>query len=331
MSRITTFIAVISLLVQGCSPGPQLPDDVAFAKAALSQSPDYNQHIKPILSDRCFKCHGPDKTKIEAGLQLTSLEFATAELESGNKAVVPGRAGQSELIKRILSLDADEMMPPPESHLSLSAEEKAMLIRWIEDGAEYKDHWSLTKIGKPTVPRAGKNLFAKLGLIADEERQWVTNEIDNFALKKMREKGMTPSRPAEKSTILRRVYMDLTGLPPTDEEAKAFLLDSSTKAYETVVDKLLASPHFGEQLAISWLDLARYADTHGYQDDGMRNAYPYRDWVIDAFNKNLPFDKFILHQLAGDLLPNSDPSTIIATSFNRQHPQSQEGGIVPEE
>ena len=331
MRRISFFIGILSLLAQACTSGPELPDDVRSAKESLIESPDYNQHIKPILSDRCFKCHGPDKNKIEAGLQLTSLESASAKLESGNTALVPGHTSRSELVRRILSNDPDEMMPPPESHLALSAEEKALLIRWVEAGAEYKEHWSLTRIEEPDLPQAGRNWVARWGIKEDEETRWVRNEIDHFVIKKLRDKELMPSPQADPEVLLRRVYMDLTGLPPSNQEVENFLTDPSDAAYEKIVDILLQSPHFGEHLAVGWLDLARYADTHGYQDDGMRNAYPYRDWVIRAFNQNLPFDKFVTWQLAGDLLPNPSKDMVIATSFNRQHPQSQEGGIVAEE
>lgn len=338
MKKIQRLILGLSTLLwfTGCQNSIELSEEV---KLALEQAPDkidYNLHIKPILSDRCFKCHGPDKNKIEAGLQLASFEGATQENKQGRKAIVPGNIGKSELVKRILSHDPDEVMPTPGSNLTLTNEEKAVLLKWIEQGAEYREHWSLTKIQKPEVPKAGKSFPARLSLVEDEETKWVRNEIDRFVLDKMKQLKLHPSPEANKTTLLRRVYMDITGLPPTPEEVAAFLKDTSPDAYEKVVDKMLKSPHFGEQQAISWLDLARYADSHGYQDDGMRNAFPYRDWVISAFNRNLPFDQFIKYQLAGDLMTqrNGRPPTkdmLIATSFNRQHPQSQEGGIIPEE
>lgn len=323
--------SVFAMLVSACTSSIDVPESILAFESKLPEKIDYNLHIKPILSDRCFKCHGPDKSKIEAGLQLASHSGATAKLESGNVAIVPGIVGKSELVRRIISTDPESMMPPPESHLMLSDEEKAMLIQWVDNGATYQEHWSLTKIQRPQIPKAGKGFLAKFGLAEDEETQWVRNDIDRFTLHKMKEKGLRPAQEAEKSKLLRRLYMDITGLPPAVEAVKKFLNDKSDGAYEKVVDELLESPHFGEHQATSWLDLARYADSHGYQDDGMRNAYPYRDWVISAFNQNLPFDQFITWQLAGDLLKNPSQDMLIATSFNRQHPQTQEGGVVPEE
>jgi hypothetical protein len=328
----TILLALICVFILfACSNGPEIPETVQAALDKLPDDVNYNTQVKPVLSDRCFKCHGPDKNKVESGLQLTNFESATQKLESEQSAIVPGNLERSELIRRILSADPEEMMPPPASHLTLSDEEKALLIKWIESGAQYQEHWSLTGIETPKVPRVGKNWISKWGIREDQETTWVQNEIDNFSLVKMKEQGLNPNGKADKNKLLRRVYMDLTGLPPSVAEVNSFLKDNSSNAFEKVVDKLLASPHFGEQQAITWLDVARYADTHGYQDDGMRNVYPYRDWVIQAFNQNLPFDKFVKWQLAGDLMPNATREMIIATSFNRQHAQSQEGGIVVEE
>lgn len=319
-----------------CVDSVEVPQDVLALADKLPETVDYNLHVKPILSDRCFKCHGPDKNKIEAGLQLASFEGATQSLKSGAVAIDPGNIGGSELIKRILSHDPEEVMPTPKSNLTLSDEEKALLIKWIDQGAEYKEHWSLTAIEKPDVPRVGKSFLARWGMADDEQTRWVRNEIDRFTLAKMNQLGLKPSPEADRTTLLRRVYMDLTGLPPTPAEVLQFRNDTRPDAYEKVVDKLLASPHFGEQQAISWLDLARFADSQGYQDDPMRNASPYRDWVIRAFNQNKPFDAFVTEQLAGDLLPGPATATVrrdrlVATSFNRQHAQSGENGIVPEE
>jgi hypothetical protein len=328
----------LSLIFANCTSNLEVPEEIAAEQSLLPENLDYNYHIKPILSDRCFKCHGPDKTKIEAGLQLTSLDGASMKLESGMTAIEPGDIEESELVRRILSSDPEEVMPPSDSHLSLSAREKAMLITWIDQGAKYKEHWSLSKITKPSIPSSQKPWWSKLGfgddekkLSPEEEKAFVKNDIDRLTLAKMSEHNLHPSAEAPRATLLRRVSMDLTGLPPSPEEVTSFMNDKSSNAYEKVVDRLLHSPHFGEHLAVSWLDLARYADTHGYQDDGMRNVYPYRDWVITAFNENLSLDKFVTYQLAGDLLPEPSKEMLIATSFNRQHPQSQEGGIVPEE
>lgn len=324
------------LTLLACSHSVDVPEEVAALADKLPETIDYNLHVKPILSDRCFKCHGPDKNKIEAGLQLASFDGATRTLKSGTVAIDPGNSKGSELIKRILSHDPDEVMPTPKSNLTLTNEEKAILIKWVEQGAHYKEHWSLSPIEKPAVPSVGTSFLARWGLTDDEQTRWVRNDIDRFTLTKMNQLGLKPSPEASKTTLLRRVYMDLTGLPPTPAEVDAFQQDTRSDAYERVVDKLLASPHFGEQQAISWLDLARFADSQGYQDDPMRNAFPYRDWVIRAFNQNKPFNEFVMEQLAGDLLPGPvtpavQRERLVATSFNRQHAQSGENGIVPEE
>ncbi|MCU0466994.1 MAG: DUF1553 domain-containing protein [Arcicella sp.] len=320
--RALTFIEKLSIIVlivttlSSCSD--EIPAEVAAYKDKLPETVDYNLHIKPILSDRCFKCHGPDKNKVEAGLQLATYEGATEKLKSGRSAIVAGNINKSELVKRILTHDPEEVMPTPKSNLTLTDEEKALLIKWVQQGAEYKEHWSFTQIEKPDVPTV-------------KEESWVKNPIDNFVLAKLEENKIKHSTQADKETLLRRVSMDITGLPPTVQELDAFLKDKSPNAYEKVVDRLLKSPHYGERMGVEWLDLARYADSHGYQDDGMRNVSPWRDWVIGAFNKNLPFDKFVTYQLAGDLLPNATHEQKLATCFLRNHPQTQEGGVVDEE
>ncbi|MEY4538500.1 MAG: hypothetical protein RLZZ306_257 [Bacteroidota bacterium] len=318
INRLTHILLIIlGFTLVSCS-GNDIPAEVAAFEDKLPETVDYNLHIKPILSDRCFKCHGPDKTKIEAGLQLASFEGATEKLKSGQRAIVSGNISKSELVKRILSHDPEDMMPTPKSNLTLTGEEKALLIKWIKQGAEYKEHWSFAKIENPDIPKVS-------------ESQWVKNPIDNFVLQKLEEKKIKHSDQADRETLLRRVSMDITGLPPTVQELDAFLKDKSPNAYEKVVDKLLKSPHYGEKIGVEWLDLGRYADSHGYQDDGMRNVSPWRDWVINSFNKNMPYDKFVTYQLAGDLLPNSTTEQKLATCFLRNHPQTQEGGVVDEE
>ena len=313
-----------SVWLTACHSSIEKPAEIVAAEINLPTKVDYNLHVKPILSDRCFACHGPDKAKQQAGLRLDTPEGAYEALaKSGHTAVVPGNLAQSELVNRILSSDPDEMMPTPKSNLTLSAEEKATLIRWVKQGAEYKEHWSLITPTMPTVPTV-------------KEEKWVRNDIDRFVLARQEAKGLFHAPEADKATLLRRVSLDLTGLPPTPAEVDAFLADKSPDAYEKVVNRLLNSPHYGERQAVEWLDVARYADTDGYQDDGLRTIWPYRDWVIRAFNRNLSFDRFITWQLAGDLLPNLNASTdkkekLIATAFNRNHQQSQEGGIVDEE
>jgi hypothetical protein len=298
--------AAAAAVLSACAPpGPRV--------AGLPGTVDYNFHIKPILSDRCFKCHGPDDAARKAGLRLDTAEGPYARLESGARAVVPGWPRRSEMVRRILSDDPEVMMPAPESHLTLSDYEKALLIQWIDQGAEWKPHWSFATVVKPAAPGEGGN------------------PIDRFVLARLRERGLSPAPEASKETLIRRVTLALTGLPPTVEEVDAFLADTSADAYARVVDRLLASPAYGERLATEWLDVARYADSHGYQDDGMRQMWPWRDWVIGAFNRNMPFDDFVTWQLAGDLLPDATPEQRLATAFNRHHMQSQEGGIVAEE
>ncbi len=308
---------IFSVFLTGCGE-KEIPAEVSAFEDKLPETVDYNLHIKPILSDRCFKCHGPDKTKVEAGLQLVTFDGATEKLKSGNHAIVSGNINKSELVKRILSHDPEEMMPTPKSNLTLTGEEKALLIKWIKQGAAYKEHWSFAKIENPNIPKVSEN-------------KWIKNPIDNFVLQKLEDKKIKHSVQADKETLLRRVSMDLTGLPPTVQELDNFLKDKSANAYEKVVDKLLKSPHYGEKIGVEWLDLGRYADSHGYQDDGMRNVSPWRDWVITSFNKNMPYDKFVTYQLAGDLLPNATQEQKLATCFLRNHPQTQEGGVVDEE
>ncbi|HEY8550369.1 MAG TPA: DUF1553 domain-containing protein [Vicinamibacterales bacterium] len=286
--------------------------------AGVPDRVDFNFHVKPILSDRCFACHGPDDAARKAGLRLDVKELALGELPSGKRAIVPGSPRRSELVRRITSTDPKVMMPSPESHLTLDETEKAILIRWIEQGAEWKPHWSFIPPEKPPLPEV-------------RTTGWATSGIDRFVLATLEARGLQPSPEASRETLLRRVTLDLTGLPPTLAEIDAFLADQSPDAYERVVDRLLASPAYGERMATDWLDLARYADSHGYQDDGMRDMWPWRDWVISAFNRNLRFDDFITWQLAGDLLPNATDEQRLATGFNRHHMQSQEGGIVSEE
>jgi hypothetical protein len=286
--------------------------------AGVPDQVDFNFHVKPILSDRCFKCHGPDDRARKASLRLDLKDSAFGELPSGRRAIVPGRPGRSELVRRILSGDPKVMMPAPDSHLTLDDVEKATLVRWIDQGAEWKTHWAFIRPRAPALP-------------AVRTTNWGRNEIDRFVLAAAEAKGLRPQLEASRETLIRRVTFDLTGLPPTLAEVDAFLADDSANAYERVVDRLLASPRYGEHMAAEWLDVARYADSHGYQDDGMRTMWPWRDWVISAFNANLSVDQFLTWQLAGDLLPGPTDEQLIATGFNRNHMQSQEGGIVSEE
>lgn len=288
----------------------------------LPEKVDFNYHIKPILSDRCFKCHGPDANQRKAELRLdnASQAFEKREREDGSGfyPLVAGNATNSDVFQRIMSEDAEYMMPPPEANLSLTEFEKAMIAKWIDQGAEYKDHWSFVSPNKPELPESSFEA-------------WSRNPIDHFIGNEIQKRGLSPSEEAQKENLLRRITLDLTGLPPTPEEIQIFMADQREDAYEKAIDRLLESPHYGERMALEWLDVARYADSHGYQDDGMRNTWPWRDWVIRMFNENMPYDQFLVEQLAGDLLPDPSKDQLLATCFNRNHPQSQEGGVVDEE
>lgn len=277
----------------------------------------FNRDIRSILADKCFQCHGPDSATREAELRLDQEESAKQDRD-GYAAIIPGDLEHSELVKRITSDDPDLVMPPLDSQRSLTAGEKKALLQWIEDGAKWEGHWSFVAPIRPPLPQVSKS-------------DWPRNSIDYFVLNKLEEAGLQPSAEIDRAKWLRRVSFDLTGLPPTLNELDAFLADDLDQAFETVVDRLLQSPRYGEQMAAAWLDAARYADTDGYQNDGPRTMFRYRDWVIDAFNANMPFDQFTIEQLAGDLLPNASPSQKIATGFNRNHRYNSESGLVLEE
>ncbi|WP_341843701.1 DUF1553 domain-containing protein [Chitinophaga caseinilytica] len=317
---LLAFIIGMSVFVSSSS-NPDLPADVAAAYDALDGPLDYNSDVKPILSDKCFACHGPDKAKQKAGLRLDIADFAYADLPEnpGKVAIAAGNLQKSEVFHRIISTDPQYLMPTPSSHLTLTAAEKAVLIKWIKDGAEYKPHWAFVKPVKPNVPKINEDEWKR------------NNPIDNFIQARLKKEKLSPAAEADKELLLRRVSLDLTGLPPTLKEINDFIGDNSPEAYEKQVDRLLSSPHFGEKMAVDWLDAARFADTHGYSIDGERDMSPYRDWVIKAFNTNLSYDRFLQWQLAGDLFPHPDKEMIIATAFNRNHPQNMEGGIVEEE
>ncbi len=286
-----------------------------FAVAAATHATEplrYNRDIRPILSDNCFACHGPDKAKQKAGLRLDVRESATQPAESGDTAIVPGKVEASALVARIFSDDRDETMPPPKSQKKLTTAQKDVLKRWVAEGAVYEKHWAFEQPVKVAIP-AGRN------------------GIDVFVHKRLVEAGLQPSPEAPKETLIRRVTLDLTGLPPTPAEVDTFVSDSSEHAYEKVVDRLLESPNYGERMAVDWLDAARYADSNGYQVDRDRELWPWRDWVIRAFKDNKPFDQFTIEQLAGDLLPNATLDQRIATGFHRNHMLNEEGGVIPEE
>ncbi|MEL7162378.1 MAG: DUF1549 domain-containing protein, partial [Bacteroidota bacterium] len=287
---------------------------------SIPDRPDFIYDVKPLLSDRCFACHGPDEAKQKASLALHTAERAYAELDGkeGKFAIVPGDPERSEVYRRIISRNEDLVMPPPESHLSVAPHEAELLRRWIEQGAEYKPHWAFTA-PEPVAPPE----------VADAD--WPRNDIDRFVLARLEDNRLSPAPEADRTTLLRRVTFDLTGLPPTPEEIAEFVHDDSPDAYARVVDRLLASPHYGERMATDWLDLSRYADSHGYQDDRPRSMWPWRDWVVRSFNNNLSYRDFVTWQLAGDLLPEPTYEQRLATGFNRNHPITQEGGIIPEE
>jgi len=281
---------------------------------------DFNFHIRPILSDKCFKCHGPDANKREADLRLDTEEGAYAALKDqpAHYAIVPGDPKASEVFQRITATDSSIMMPPPEANLSLTQEEIKLIEKWIAQGAEYKPHWAFIPPIVSELPKV-------------KDKDWPNNEIDYFVRDEMAKVGLKPNPVAEKSYLLKRLAFDLTGLPPSLDLQDRFEADDSPDAYEKAVDELLASKHYGEKMAIPWLDVARYADSHGYQDDGLRTMWPWRDWVIHAFNENYPYDKFLTWQLAGDLLPNPTKEMLLATGFNRNHKITQEGGVIDEE
>ncbi|WP_276484317.1 DUF1553 domain-containing protein [Paraflavitalea pollutisoli] len=311
---------VIYLITQlGMGGKLNIPPDVQAAMNVLPDELDYNVHVKKILSDKCFSCHGPDAAKQKGDLRLDIANFAyDKEAESGRTAIKPGSLSRSEVAHRILSEDKDYQMPTPASHLTLTVDEKAVLLKWIDQGARYAPHWAFVAPKQADLPKV-------------KSEAWIRNEIDRFVLSRLEQEGITPSAEADKETLIRRVSFDLTGLPPTIGEIDAYLKDQRPDAYERMVDHFLQSPRYGERMAAYWLDVARFADSHGYLDDKHRDASPWRDWVIEAYNNNLPYDQFITWQLAGDLLPKATREQILATGFNRNHKQNSEAGIIPEE
>jgi len=288
----------------------------------LPEIVDFNWHIRPILSDRCFSCHGPDENKRQANLRFDTQEGAFAAVDTlfgvPRFAIVPGHPEQSLLVQRIFSASQDSIMPPVDSHLSLSDYEKQLLRRWIAQGAQWKNHWAFAAPERPEVPTVAK-------------KGWDKNPIDAFVLQKLKENNLQPSKATDKARLLRRVSFVLTGLPPSLETTQQFLDNQAPTAYTQMVDSLLQSTAYGERWTMYWLDLARYADTHGYQDDLPRTMWPWRDWLIKAFNENMPYNQFVTWQLAGDLVPERNKETLLASAFNRNHKISQEGGVIDEE
>ena len=282
------------------------------AEPSLLARIEFNRDVRPILSDNCFHCHGPDENARQADLRLDIREKALQATGSGEKAIVPGKPDESELVRRIFSEDDNEVMPPPDAHKSLAPRQKEVLERWVEQGAEYQLHWSFQPPVKPEIP-AGQN------------------GIDVLVQNRLAEIGLQPSPEADRRTLIRRLYFDLLGVPPTPQEVAAFASDSSPSAYESLIDRVIQNPHYGERMALTWLDVVRFADTNGYHSDREQNVWPFRDWVIQSFNDNKPFDRFTLEQLAGDLLPDASLQTRIGSAFNRLILSTEEGGAQPKD
>ena len=313
-------IGCITALLTGC----RTDSGQTVADERLPEQVSYNFDIRPILSDKCLACHGPDANKREAGLRLDLPESAFAALQEHptGHALVAGKPELSEVFRRITAEDTTLRMPPPASNLKLTDREIRLIEKWIKQGAPYEKHWAFVPPKKPALPTV-------------DNKDWPRNEIDYFILHKQEQKGLTPNDEADRERLLKRLSLDLTGLPPDLATMDRFLADKRPDAYEKMVDELLKSPAYGEKMALHWLDLARYADSHGYQDDGYRTQWPWRDWVIHAFSKNMPYDQFVTWQLAGDLLSDSTQPIhkehLLATGFNRNHKITEEGGVIPEE
>ncbi len=309
---VLLFLLFATIFLTGCGS----------KQSSLSRldSVDFNLHIRPILSDRCFKCHGPDANQRKSNLRLDTREGALAALKDNPNAhvIVPGHPDQSEVYVRIASTDTALQMPPPESNLALTETEIHLIKKWIEQGAVFKPHWAFIPPRSAVPP-------------VIENDSWPQNEIDYFTLARMEAADLAPNPEADKARLLKRLSLDLTGLPPSIELQNQFLEDPSDAAYEKMVDHLLAQPQYGERMALYWMDVARYADSHGYQDDGLRTMWPWRDWVIHAFNQNYSYEQFVTWQVAGDLLPNPTKEQLLATGFNRNHKITQEGGVIDEE
>ncbi|MGY6649435.1 PSD1 and planctomycete cytochrome C domain-containing protein [Wenyingzhuangia sp. IMCC45574] len=316
MKQFLFIVGILCLLVSCKEQG-------GYNKMADKKVPkivDYNFDVRPILSDKCFNCHGPDVKKRYKGLRLDTQEGAYSALKGSTTAhgIVPNKPMESEAYLRIISKDTTQLMPPLDSNLKLSGYEKKVIKKWIDQGAKYDTHWAFKKVEKPALPESAIE-------------NWGVNEIDDFVAKKLEENNLTPNERADKERLLKRVAFDITGLPPSLKLQEQFLNDLSENAYEKVVDQLLASKHYGEKMASDWMDVARYADSHGYQDDQLRTMWPWRDWVIHAYNENYSYEKFVTYQLAGDMIPEKNIETVLASGFNRNHKISQEGGIIREE
>ena len=324
-SCLASFLASFAAFVAGF---------FAALTAADSNSNDtvsYNRDVRPILSENCFNCHGADKVKRKGDLGLTSAEDARALNKDSNRhAIVPGDLSKSELIARIITSDADDLMPPPKSDKKLTPAQIDVLQRWVAQGAEYEPHWSYAPIREVTPPTVAPALAPTVAP-AVAAKDWALNDVDRFILARLTKEGIAPSPDADRPTLIRRLSLDLTGLPPSPAEVTAFVADRSSNAYEILVDRLLASPRYGERMGVFWLDLVRYADSIGYHSDNERHVSPFRDYVINAFNTNLPFDRFTTEQIAGDLLPNPTLSQRVASAYNRLIMTTEEGGAQAKE
>tara|TARA_R110002012_G_scaffold322101_1_gene555559 strand:- start:3911 stop:6214 length:2304 start_codon:yes stop_codon:yes gene_type:complete len=317
MKNKVIYLFLLCIVFTSCK---QKGEYAAIPSKKIPEVVDYNFDVRPILSDKCFACHGPDVNKRAEDLRLDTPEGAFKALKDRKNefAIVPNNLEKSVLYKKITAKDSTELMPPLDSNLKLSSYEIQILKKWIEQGAAYEPHWAFVAVDKPELPKL-------------ENADWVNNEIDYFVLQKLQDIGLTPNQKADKERLLKRVSLDITGLPPTPEMQKKFIQNDAADAYEKVVDELLASDHYGEKMASHWLDVARYADSHGFQNDQLRTMWPWRDWVIHAFNENYSYEKFVTYQLAGDLVPQKSMETILATGFNRNHKINQEAGIIEEE
>ena len=291
---------------------------VAWAAEPLPDKVDYNRDIKPILSDNCYACHGPDEEQVKGGLRLDSFAAATKELKSGARAIVPKDTEESELVYRVHTTDADELMPPAESNKSLTAREKALLKKWVAQGGEFAKHWAYVTPKKMAAPKV-------------EQKGFTQNDIDRFILARLKANGFAPNKATDRRTLIRRLTFDLTGLPPTWAEVEAFVNDKSPDAYAKLVERLLASPQYGERMAVYWLDMVRFADTIGYHSDNHETKPLYREYVIDAFNNNKRYDQFTREQIAGDLIKDRTGMQLIASGYNRLNMNTREGGSQPKE
>ena len=312
--RMIYWLIVIIGILSSCSL--EVPDEISNQYSSLPEVVDFNYHVKPILSDRCYQCHGPDEKTRKAGLRLDIESLAFSKLESGKRAFSAGNLYKSESARRILHQDPDIVMPPPEANLQLTQREKAMILKWIEQGAEWKEHWSFLP-PQNKIPKSKDNTLS--------------HPIDMFVKNKLDQEGLDFSPKASKAILVRRLYFDLTGLPPSIEAVDEFINDNSEKAYENLVDRLLNTPAHAERMALDWMDLSRYADSHGLHADGIRTMWPWRDWVLKAFQENMPYDQFVTWQLAGDLIPEATQEQKLATAFNRNSPMTAEGGVIDEE